>query len=72
MRVTRYEQVSSLMISIVIGLLCATFVTLALYLSTVEADEVGPAEMELIELAGGVEDACLPDLLAEPVCPQDL
>ncbi|MED5447893.1 MAG: hypothetical protein VYA62_06690 [Planctomycetota bacterium] len=56
MRVTRYEQVSSLMISIVIGLLCATFVTLALYLSTVEADEVGPAEMELIELAGGVED----------------
>ena len=56
MRVTRYEQVSSLMISIVIGLLFATFVTLALYLSTVKADEVGPAEMELIELAGGVDD----------------
>ena len=56
MRVTRYEQVSSMMISIVIGLICATLVTLALYLSTVQADEVGPAEMELIELAGGEED----------------
>jgi hypothetical protein len=56
MRVTRYEQVSSMMISIVIGLIFATLVTLALYLSTVQADEVGPAEMELIELAGGDED----------------
>ena len=56
MKVTRYEQVSSLMISIVIGLVFATFVTLALYLSTVQAEEVGPAEMELIELAGGEED----------------
>tara|TARA_B100000029_G_scaffold273727_1_gene268505 strand:+ start:1460 stop:2314 length:855 start_codon:yes stop_codon:yes gene_type:complete len=56
MIVTRYEQISSLMISIVIGLVMATLVTLALWLSTVEADEVGPAEMELIELAGGVED----------------
>ena len=56
MRVTRYEQVSSMMISIVIGLIFATRVTLALYLSTVQADEVGPAEMELIELAGGDED----------------
>jgi len=56
MRVTRYEQVSSMMISIVIGLIFATLVTLALYLSTVQADEVGPAEMELIELAGGEED----------------
>ena len=45
-----------MMISIVIGLICATLVTLALYLSTVQADEVGPAEMELIELAGGEED----------------
>ena len=45
MRVTRYEQVSSMMISIVIGLIFATLVTLALYLSTVQADEVGPAEM---------------------------
>jgi len=56
MRVTRYEQVSSMMISIVIGLIGSTLVTLALYLSTVQADEVGPAEMELIELAGGVDD----------------
>ena len=56
MAVTRFEQVSSLMISIVIGLVFATIVTFALWLSTVEAEEVGPAEMEMIELAGGVDD----------------
>ena len=56
MAVTRFEQVSSLMISIVIGLVAATIVTFALWLSTVEAEEVGPAEMEMIELAGGVDD----------------
>ncbi|HCC99158.1 MAG TPA: hypothetical protein DER64_01420, partial [Planctomycetaceae bacterium] len=46
MAVTRFEQVSSLMISIVVGLVAATIVTFALWLSTVEAEEVGPAEME--------------------------
>ncbi|GIS61332.1 MAG: hypothetical protein CM1200mP2_35570 [Planctomycetaceae bacterium] len=51
---TRFEQVSSLMISIVIGLVFATIVTFALWLSTVEAEEVGPAEMEMIELAGAL------------------
>ncbi|MFP6768623.1 MAG: hypothetical protein VB859_10660, partial [Planctomycetaceae bacterium] len=56
MAVTRYEQVSSLLIAIAIAMIVSTMILGALWAATLESDEGGPAEMELVELAGGVED----------------
>jgi len=56
MAVTRYEQVSSLLIAIAIAMILTTMILGALWAATLESDEGGPAEMELVELAGGVED----------------
>lgn len=56
MTVTRYERVSSFLISIVMAMILTTVILGALWAATWESDDGGLATMELVELAGGVAD----------------
>lgn len=55
-RVTRYDQVSSWMITIFVGLLALCLIVLMVWVSNFQPKAPEPVPVELLELPGGVED----------------